>query len=143
MYIIVQSPYGHIITGIKENELRMRALGYNTWLFKFICFIISGLFAGLAGCLSVYFTGFVSPEDLFVSLSAEALIMVLLGGSGTLFGPIIGAASIVILENIISAYTQRWLFILGVIYVLVVMFAPKGILGLTNKLKFKTWLKAI
>ncbi len=132
IYIIVHSPFGHVIVGIRENELRMRALGYNTWPYKYICFILSGLFAGVAGGLSVYFKGFVSPSDLAVTLSAEGLLMVLLGGAGTLFGPVIGAGCIIFLEHFISAYTERWLLLLGIIYILVVMFAPQGILGLTR-----------
>ena len=134
MYIMVRSPFGHIILGIRESELRMRALGYNTLLYKYIWLIISGFFAGLAGILAVYFNGYVGPAALGIGISAEGLLMVLLGGPGTLVGPAIGAVVIVFLENIISAWTERWLFFLGAIYVLVVMFAPKGILGLIDKI---------
>lgn len=133
MYILVHSPFGHTILGIRESELRMRTLGYNTWLHKYIWFIISGLFAGLAGGLSVYFNGFVSPTSLSVAISADALLMVLLGGAGTLIGPVIGAGSLVLLENIVSAYTGRWLLVLGIIFVLVRMTTPYGILGLVNR----------
>jgi branched-chain amino acid transport system permease protein len=138
MYVIVRSPFGHIIVGIRENELRMRAFGYDTWLYKYIAFIISGLFAGLSGVLLVYLNGFVSPDVLGISLSAECLLMVLLGGTGTLIGPVIGAACVVGLENIMSSYMERWVLILGIIYVLVVMFTPRGILGLINKMRLKT-----
>jgi branched-chain amino acid transport system permease protein len=141
MYVVVRSPFGHIIVSIRENELRMRALGYHTWMYKYITFIISGLFAGLSGGLLVYLNRFVSPDVLRISLSAEALLMVLLGGSGTLIGPVIGAASVVLLENIASSYTERWVLILGVIYVLVVMFTPRGILGLINKMRVKRQAK--
>jgi branched-chain amino acid transport system permease protein len=133
MYILVHSPFGHTILGIRESELRMRTLGYNTWLHKYIWFIISGLFAGLAGGLSVYFNGFVSPASLSVAMSADALLMVLLGGAGTLIGPVIGAGSLVLLENIVSAYTGRWLLVLGIIFVVVRMTTPYGILGLVNR----------
>jgi branched-chain amino acid transport system permease protein len=141
MYIIVRSPFGHVIVGIRESELRMRALGYNTWKYKYIWFIISGLFAGLAGVLLVYFTGFVSPAVLSVAVSAEVLLMVLLGGSGTLFGSVLGAGSIIFLENITIIYTKRWLLLLGIIYVIVVMFTPNGILGLIQKMKLKKLFK--
>jgi branched-chain amino acid transport system permease protein len=133
MYILVHSPFGHTILGIRESELRMRTLGYNTWLHKYIWFIISGLFAGLAGGLFVYFNGFVSPASLNVAISADALLMVLLGGAGTLIGPVIGAGSLVLLENIVSAYTERWLLVLGIIFVFVRMTTPYGILGLVNR----------
>lgn len=137
LYIIVNSPFGHVILGIRESELRMRALGYNAWLYKYILFIVAGLFAGLAGTLSVYFNGFVSPSDLGIDVSAEGLLMVLLGGPGTLFGPALGAGIIVFMKNVISTYTTRWVLVLGVIYVLVVMFAPKGVLGLMSRMKSK------
>jgi len=133
MYILVHSPFGHTILAIRESELRMRTLGYNTWLHKYIWFMISGLFAGLAGGLFVYLNGFVSPTSLSVAMSAEALLMVLLGGAGTLIGPVIGAGSLVLLENIVSAYTGRWLLVLGIIFVLVRMTTPYGILGLVNR----------
>jgi branched-chain amino acid transport system permease protein len=130
MQVMVHSPFGHTIIGIRESELRMRTLGYNTWLHKYLWFILSGLFAGLAGILSVYLNGFVSPASLNVAVSAEALLMVLLGGPGTLIGPIIGAGALILLENIVSAFTERWLLILGIIFVLVRMATPYGILGL-------------
>ena len=142
MYIMVHSPFGHVILGIRENELRMRALGYNTLLYKYIWYIIAGAFAGLAGILAVYFHGYVSPADLGIGISAEGIIMVLLGGPGTLIGPIIGAGVIVLSKNIISAWTERWLLILGMIYVMVVMFAPQGILGLINKILLKKEINA-
>jgi len=137
MSLLVRSPFGHTILGIRESELRMRTLGYNTWLHKYIWFILSGLFAGLAGVLSVYLNGFVSPASLNVAVSAEALLMVLLGGAGTLIGPIIGAGSLILLENIVSAYTERWLLILGIIFVLVRMTTPYGILGLFGRSRAK------
>ena len=137
MYIIVSSPFGRIILGIRESELRMRALGFNTWFYKYICFIIAALFAGLAGVLSVYLNGFVSPATLSVHVSAEALLPVLLGGSGTLLGPAIGAGTIVLLENIVSSYTERRLLFLGIMYLIVVMYTPQGILGIINKMRVK------
>lgn len=137
MYILVHSPFGHTILAIRESELRMRTLGYNTWLHKYVWFMISGLFAGLAGALFVYLNGFVSPTSLSVAMSADALLMVLLGGAGTLIGPVIGAGSLVLLENIVSAYTERWLLVLGIIFVLVRMTTPYGILGLLGRSEFK------
>ncbi len=131
--LIVRSPFGHILAGIRESEVRMRSLGYNIWLYKYVCYVIAALFAGFAGVLFVYFTGFVGPETLGVGLSAEALLMELFGGAGTLIGPVLGTGVIILLENIVSTYTQRWVLVMGILYVVVVMFTPKGILGLITK----------
>ena len=129
MLVLTMSPIGYALRGIRDNERRMQALGYNVWLTKYIVFVISGGFAALAGILMAYHKKFVSPEVLSVALSAEALLMVILGGAGTLFGSVVGAMAIVFLSNVISAYSDRWVLILGVIYVLVVIFAPAGIIG--------------
>lgn len=130
MYLIVRSPFGRIIVGIRESELRMRSLGCNTLLYKYLWLIISAFFAGVAGILATYFHGYVGPAALGIGLSAECLLMVLLGGPATLIGPAIGAGVLVFLQNIMSAWTERWLLIMGAIYVFVVLFAPEGIAGL-------------
>jgi branched-chain amino acid transport system permease protein len=129
---IVRSPFGHALRGIRESESRMLALGYNAWRYKYLAFVLSSVFAGLSGCLYVYFNRFVSPDYLHVVRSAEVLLMVILGGAGTLIGPALGAALITLLENVISNYTQRWLLVLGGIYVVVTLFAPRGLLGLAD-----------
>ena len=126
---IVRSPFGYALRGIRESESRMLALGYNVWRCKYLAFVLAGLFAGLAGCLYVYYNRFVGPEYLHVVRSAEVLLMVILGGAGTLGGPAIGAGVIVLLENVISAHTQRWLLVLGGVYVAVTLFAPRGLMG--------------
>ena len=128
--LIVRSPFGQALVGIRESERRMSVLGYNTWAHKYVAFVIAGALAGVAGTLFVYYNGFVSPAYLSVVFSATCLIMVILGGAGTLLGPALGSAAIVFLENLISAHTQRWLLVLGVIYVVVTLFAPAGLLGL-------------
>ena len=130
---IVQSSFGYALRGIRESESRMLALGYNVWQYKYLAFILAGLFAGLAGCLYVYYNRFVSPVDLHVIRSAEVLLMVILGGAGTLGGPAIGAGVIVLLENVISAHTERWLLVLGGVYVIVTLFAPRGLMGLAQQ----------
>ncbi len=130
LWIIVHSPFGRALVGIRESETRMEVLGYNVWLHKYVAFILSGLFAGLAGILFAYYNGFVGPSYLSVIFSATALIMVILGGAGTLLGPALGACVIVSLENVVSLYTERWLLILGITYVLVTLFAPRGLVGL-------------
>jgi branched-chain amino acid transport system permease protein len=127
--VIVRSPFGYALQGIRESESRMRALGYNTWRYKYAAFVLAGFFAGVAGMIYVYYNSFVNPHELSVVLSAEALLMVILGGPGTLFGALIGAGAIVFLRNIVSGITDRWLLILGAVYILVVLFAPRGIVG--------------
>jgi branched-chain amino acid transport system permease protein len=131
---IVSSPFGYALRGIRESETRMLALGYNVWRYKLVAFMLAAAFAGLAGCLYVYYNRFVSPDYIHVARSAEVLLMVILGGAGTLIGPAIGAALIVLLENLISTYTERWLMILGFIYVLVALFTPNGITGVIESL---------
>jgi branched-chain amino acid transport system permease protein len=129
MYVITRSPFGQALTGIRENEDRMRTLGYNTWRYKFAVSLISAFFAGVAGLLSMYLNSFVSPAALSIALSAQVLLMILVGGAGTLFGSIIGAALFVVLQYVISSYTERWLFIVGAVYVLIALYTPQGALG--------------
>ena len=127
--LLVSSPFGLGLKGIRESELRMRALGYNVWLHKYLAFVLSGTMAGFAGVLWAYFNGFVAPTDVQLLTSVETLLMVALGGPGTLAGPAIGAAVIVFLKNFVSVYTKRWLLILGAVYIGVILFAPRGIVG--------------
>ena len=129
LYFIVRPPLGLTMLGIRENETRMDCLGFDTWRHKYTSFLISGVFGGLAGILAVYYYRYVGPSDLSVLTSAKVLLMMILGGPGTLFGPVLGAGIIILLENIISTYTDRWLLILGVIYVAAILFAPQGIYG--------------
>ena len=130
LWLVVRSPFGRALIGIRESERRMEVLGYNTWAHKYVAFVIAGALAGVAGILFVYDNRFVSPVYLSVVLSATGLIMVILGGAGTLVGPALGSAVIVFLENLIGAHTQRWPLILGIIYIAVTLFAPAGLLGL-------------
>jgi branched-chain amino acid transport system permease protein len=134
MFLIVRSPFGVALRGIRESETRMSVLGYHVWLYKYISFVVTGLFAGLAGILFAYYTGFAHPSILHIGTSAKVLFMFILGGPGTLFGPLLGAGMIVFLENLISAYSERWQIFLGAIYVLVVVCAPRGIYGPTRQL---------
>ena len=129
MYIIVRSPFGEALTGIRENEDRMRALGYDVWRYKLAVSLFAAFFAGVAGLLSMYLNSFVSPAALSIALSAQVLLIILVGGAGTLFGSIIGAALFVVLQFVVSTYTERWLFIVGAVYVLIALYAPKGVLG--------------
>jgi branched-chain amino acid transport system permease protein len=132
---IVASPFGYVLRGIRESETRMLVLGYDVWRYKLVAFVVAAAFAGLAGCLYVYFNRFVSPDYVHVVRSAEVLLMVILGGAGTLIGPAVGAMLIVLLENLISTYTERWVTVLGIIYLLVALLAPNGIAGLIASLR--------
>lgn len=129
MHILLRSPFGRSLPGIQERPARMEALGYNVWLHKFIAFVVSGAFAGFAGSLFVQYKGFVSPEAASIVVSAEVMLMVIVGGAGTLAGPVIGAFAIILLSNLVSAYTTHWTFVLGLLYALVVLGAPAGIVG--------------
>ena len=113
----------------------MQALGFDVWRYQYVAFVLSAAFAGVAGALYAYYNHFVGPEYLYVIQSAEALIMVILGGAGTLIGPAIGAGLIVFLEDFISSITQHWVLVLGIIYVLVTLFAPRGLIGLVNDIR--------
>ncbi len=127
--LLVSSPFGLTLKGIRESESRMRTLGYNVWLHKYLAFVLAGTAAGFAGVLWAYYNGFVSPVDVQLVTSVEALLMVALGGPGTLAGPAAGAALIVFLKNFVSVYTKRWLLILGAVYIGVILFAPRGLAG--------------
>ena len=128
MYRIMTSPFGHTLVGIKESESRMRTLGYNCWLHKYICFVIAGFFSGVAGILYFFYNLFISPSVLELPANLEALLMVSLGGPGTVFGPVLGAIVIVFLKEFVSIYTERWLLIMGSMYILVVLYAPNGLM---------------
>ncbi|MGH7390648.1 MAG: branched-chain amino acid ABC transporter permease [Candidatus Rokuibacteriota bacterium] len=127
--LIVRSPFGHTLVGIRESESRMRTLGYHVWLHKYIGFVIAGAVGGFAGVLWASYNGFVSPAELELTTSVKILLMVALGGRGTLIGPAIGALVIVLLENLVSVYTHRWLLILGTVYIGTIVYAPEGIVG--------------
>jgi branched-chain amino acid transport system permease protein len=136
MAVLVRSPFGHSLKGIRESESRMRVLGYHSWLHKYLSYVVSAAFAGFAGVFWAYFNGFISPFDMDLNASIEIVLMVILGGPGTLIGPALGAGIIVFLKNFISAYTQRWLLILGSIYILTILYAPQGLINL-----LKDWLR--
>jgi branched-chain amino acid transport system permease protein len=133
MYLVVRSSFGHTLLGIRESETRMQSLGYNIWLQKYIAFIVSAMFAGFSGVLLVYYNRFVSPSELHLVTSAEGLIMVILGGAGTLWGPAIGAGIIILIKNFVSGYTEHWMIILGALYIFTVMFAPQGVYRLAKQ----------
>lgn len=126
---LVKSRFGMIIQASKYNEKRMRALGVSTYRYKLLCFVIAGAGAGLAGALIANQTEFVSPSLLHWTRSGEILVMVILGGMGTLYGPVLGAAALLLLEEVFSIYTEHWMVLLGPALILVVLFARRGIYG--------------
>jgi branched-chain amino acid transport system permease protein len=129
MWRFVRSPFGLTLRGVRDSESRMRSLGYNVPLHLFIGFTVSGFFAGFAGALYALFNNFVSPSTVALAQSVEGVLMMIAGGVGTLFGAFVGAAAIIALENVVSAYTERWQMVLGITFVLLMIFAPEGIIG--------------
>jgi branched-chain amino acid transport system permease protein len=129
LYLITKSPFGYGLQGIRENPTRAHALGYNTWLYQYIAFVIGGLFAGIAGVLYVYYNGFISPEGVGIGASGLLWLMLIIGGTGTLWGSVIGAAVVLVLQYFVGGFTpERWPLILGVCFVGVIMFYRGGIL---------------
>src|SRR5712671_4878130 len=135
LYILVESPFGRSLVGIREREVRMRILGYNTWLHKYIAFVIAGGFGGLAGVLWAHANGQVSPEDVVLTTSVDALLMVVLGGSGTLVGGAIGAGFVVFLREYLSTLVPWWQYVLGGVYVLTILYLPGGLMGIPERIR--------
>jgi branched-chain amino acid transport system permease protein len=129
---LVGSPFGAVLRGIRENESKTRALGYNTRRYKIAVVTVAYGLGGLAGALYAPFAGFANTELLFWLLSGQVLIMVIVGGSGTLIGPILGAAFFMLVEHWLSSYTEAWALFFGLIFIAVVLFAPEGIWGLAQ-----------
>ncbi len=127
MAIFVASPFGAALRGARDQPRRMTALGYNVWLTRFLAFLFSGFWSGVAGLLYLYYNQFVSPQTVALSASAEALLMVIAGGTATLLGPIAGAVLVIVMKDVASAYIERWNFVLGAIFVLIVVFMPEGL----------------
>jgi branched-chain amino acid transport system permease protein len=130
---VIESPLGHGFVGIRENELRMRAIGYATQRFKLLSFTIAGGIGGVAGSLYALYNGFVSPETLAWSTSGTLLLMVVLGGTGSLVGPVFGAAVFLLMKNIVSSHSEHWLLLVGLIFISCVMFFRQGIYGIVNQ----------
>lgn len=140
--IFVRSPFGAALAGTRDQPRRMNALGYHVWMIRFWAFMFSGLLTSAAGILFVYYTQFISPQALALTASAEGLLMVISGGAGTLLGPVVGAALVVIVKNVVSAYVERWNFMLGAIFVAIVVFMPEGLVPGAVRLVRSAWRAA-
>jgi len=127
MAVFIRSPFGASLCGTRDQARRMNALGYNVWLIRFLAFLFSGFWSAVAGLLFIYYTNFISPQVASLQTSAEVLLMVISGGAATLLGPVAGAAIVVIMKNVVSAYVERWNLVLGVIFVAIITFMPEGL----------------
>ena len=127
LWRLARSPFGASLRGTRDQPRRMRMLGHNVWMAQWIAFVMSGFWASIAGVLFVYYNQFVSPIALSLQQSAEVLLMSILGGAGSLAGPVVGAIIITLVKNVVSSYLDRWNTLLGVIFVVSVIFMPEGI----------------
>ncbi|MDP9321103.1 MAG: branched-chain amino acid ABC transporter permease [Chloroflexota bacterium] len=128
LWRLVTSSYGRVLIGVRENERRMRALGYDTRTLKLSAFVLAGAIAGIAGALSSYEFRFVSPNDVALGTSVTGFVMVLIGGAGTLLGPVLGAAAVLLIERVLPSELPAQT-VLGVVFILFVVFARQGIAG--------------
>ncbi len=126
---LVNSRFGMVVRAAKQNERRLQALGFPTYRYKLACFVIAGAGAGLAGALIANHTEFVGPGLMHWTRSGEIMVMVILGGMGTLVGPVFGAAALLLLEEALSGVTEHWMIVLGPFLVVVVLFARRGLYG--------------
>jgi branched-chain amino acid transport system permease protein len=134
MAIFVSSSFGSSLKGVRDQPRRMAALGFNPWMIRWITFIYAGFWGGVAGLLYVYYNKYIHPTSLSTTSSAEALLGVIAGGSGTLGGPAVGAALVLLLKNYASAYVERWNMLLGLVFLFIVLVMPTGIVPGMQKL---------
>ncbi|WP_237478329.1 branched-chain amino acid ABC transporter permease [Lichenibacterium dinghuense] len=134
MVLFVRSPFGASLRGTRDQPRRMSALGFDVWTIRFLAFTLSGFWSAVAGLLFVYYNQFISPQVMSLQSSAEVLLMVISGGTATLAGPVVGAALVVIMKNVVSAYVERWNMVLGIVFVLIISFMPEGLVPGTARL---------
>jgi branched-chain amino acid transport system permease protein len=134
MAVFVASPFGASVRGTRDQPRRMNALGYHVWMIRFLAFLLSAFWSAVAGVLFLYYNQFVSPQVVALTASAEVLLMVISGGTGTLLGPVAGAALVIVMKNVVSGYIERWNFVLGAIFVVIVVFMPEGLVPGTARL---------
>ena len=129
---LVRSPYGRALIGVRENERRMRALGYDTARLRLSAFVVAGTIAGIAGALSAYSLRFVSAQDVGLGTSVRAFVMVLIGGAGTLVGPVLGAGVVMYIERVLSSAIPISETVLGVVFIAFVLLARQGLIGVAR-----------
>jgi branched-chain amino acid transport system permease protein len=133
MALLLRSPFGRTLIAIRENERRARFLGISVEMHVWMAFVISGFFASLAGALYALLSNFTDPRALHWTLSGNFVIMAVLGGMRSFWGPLVGAAIFVVLQDYVSSQTQNWMSFIGVFFVLVVLFFPRGVLGILRR----------
>jgi branched-chain amino acid transport system permease protein len=133
VYRLVNSRFGFVIQGSRSNDRRMRAIGFPTFRYKLVCFVIAGTICGVAGALLANHTDFVSPAMMHWTRSGDLIVMVVLGGMGSIFGPLIGAFVFLALEELLSTITEYWQILLGPLLLLVVLYARGGIDGILSR----------
>jgi branched-chain amino acid transport system permease protein len=133
----VASPLGAALQGTRDQPRRMGALGHHVWMVRWITFVYAGFWGGVSGLLFVYYHKYIHPVSLSLANSAEGLLAVIAGGSGTLGGPLVGAAIVMLLKNYVSTYIERWNMLLGLVFVLIVVFMPEGVVPGVKRL----WLR--
>jgi branched-chain amino acid transport system permease protein len=141
MAVLVRSPFGASLMGTRDQPRRMNALGYHVWMIRFYACLVSGLLTAVSGILFVYYTQFISPQTLALTSSAEVLLMVISGGAGTLLGPIVGATLVVVVKTVVSGFIERWNFLLGAVFVAIVILMPEGLVPGSARLWRLAWRK--
>jgi branched-chain amino acid transport system permease protein len=132
--VFVRSPMGAALMGTRDQPRRMNALGYHVWAIRFWACMFSGLLTAISGVLFVYYTQFISPQAVDLTASAEVLLMVISGGAGTLLGPVVGAALVIVVKSVVSGFIERWNMLLGAIFVAIVILMPEGLVPGTARL---------
>ena len=139
--VFVRSPLGAALMGTRDEPRRMNALGYHVWAIRFYACLFSGLLTSVSAIMFVYYTQFISPQTLALTSSAEVLLMVISGGAGTLLGPIVGAGLVVIVKTVVSGFIERWNFLLGAVFVAIVILMPEGLVPGSARLWRLAWRK--
>lgn len=134
VYRLMRSRFGRVVLAMRDDDMRAEAIGFPTFRYKLILFVIGGALGGLAGALTVNQQNYVNPNVLHWTQSGTLMVMVILGGVGTLWGGVLGAAALLVLEEVVAAYTVHWQFYVGWVLLLIVLFAPRGLVGLMGSL---------
>jgi len=143
LWRLIKSPFGLALNGIRENPRRMTALGYPVYWIRVVAFLIAAVYAGMGGILATYNKGIITPTTIQLSQTILVLLMVILGGADYFWGPVVGTVVVIWLNDFVSGFTDRYNLVLGVIFILIVLFSPTGILGLLDSIQKGEKLKFI